>query len=107
MSTAAAARAHLTAEFEALDHRLRVLLAHEQAAGRDRSEDPLAGLAIRPSDAAVSLRRRGSPGVDLSPATACVSADLVAASALGQLWRTFDLTDFEAFAIVVALSVEI
>ena len=106
MSTMAA-RDHLAAEFEALDHRLAVLLAHEQAGGRDRSEDPLAGLAIRPSDAAVALRRRSSPGADLRPETACAPAELVSASPLGQLWRRFDLTGFEAFVTVVALSVEI
>jgi hypothetical protein len=106
MSTSAA-RGHLAAEFEALDHRLAVLLAYEQTGGQDRSEDPLAGLAIRPSDAAVALRRRGSPGADLRPETACAPAELVSTSPLGQLWRRFDLTDFEAFVTVVALSVEI
>jgi hypothetical protein len=106
MSTTAA-QDHLAAEFEALDHRLAVLLAYEQAGGRDRSEDPLAGLAIRPSDAAVALRRRSSPGTDLRPETACAPGELVSASPLGQLWRRFDLTDFEAFVTVVALSVEI
>jgi ATPase family associated with various cellular activities (AAA) len=106
MSTSAA-RGHLAAEFEGLDHRLAVLLTYEQAGGRDRSEDPLAGLAIRPSDAAVALRRRRSPGVDLGPETACAPAELVSTSPLGQLWRRFDLTDFEAFVTVVTLSVEI
>lgn len=102
-----AAHAHLAAEFDALDRRLAVLLAHEQSATRDRSEDPLAGLAIRPSDAALALRRRGLPGVQLGPRTARATGELLAASPLGQLWTTFELTDFETFLTVVALSVQI
>ncbi len=103
----AAARAHLTAEFEALDHRMALLLAHEQGAGSDRSEDPLAGLAIRPSDAARALRRRRLPGPGLSPETARVDDGLLAASPLGRLWSAFELTEFEAFVTVVALSCQV
>lgn len=106
MSTEAA-QAHLLAEFAALDQRLAILLTHEQAAGRDRSEDPLAGLAIRPSDAAVALWRRGRPGPPLDPETATAADELVDASPLGDLWRSFELSRFEAFVTVVALSVEI
>ena len=104
MSTA---EAHLTAEFAALDQRLAILLAHEQSAGRDRSEDPLAGLAIRPSDAALALRRRGLPGPGLAPKTARSDPELARESPLGQLWRRFALTDFEAFTTIVALSVQL
>ncbi|WP_454698349.1 ATP-binding protein [Arthrobacter humicola] len=103
----AAAAAHLSAEFLALDRRLAILLAHEQSAGTDRSENPLAGLAIRPSDAARSLRSRSASGVALQPDSVRADPELSSNTPLGRLWQAFDLTEFEAFVTVLALSVEI
>jgi len=104
-------RAHLDAELARLDGLLARILHRRQSSGLDASDDPLAGVAVRPSRAAAALRARSAtvPGATV-PGAAGLDPEalrvLARSAPLGRLWDRFDLDPFERFVTVLALAAE-